>query len=243
MNKAFKQVGVDTAYLLSSFPIAFPAFVIAVTGFALGIGTAVIWIGVPILAATLLAMRGLAAAGRVQLPAVLGTAVARPNYKRAPAGASPLRRFLTAVTDGQSWLNLLWAVINFPIAVAGFVLTVAWWATTVSAITYPLYGWIIDRAVGEGDGNGIEYATRWLGWGDSYGAVAGLTFLGGLVLALLLPLVLRGSALVQAFIGQALLASLPEFASEDPQSRDDLERRIGTIDEELARVREQLTRA
>lgn len=243
MNKAFKQVGIDTAYLLSSFPIAFPAFVIAVTGFSLGIGTAVIWVGVPILAATLLAMRGLAAAGRVQLPAVLGTEVARPNYKRAPAGATPLRRFLTVVTDGQSWLNLLWAVINFPIAIAGFVLAVAWWAGAVAAIAYPLYGWIIERAVGEEGGNGIEYATRWLGWGDSYGAVAGLTFLGGLVLALLLPLVLRGAALVQAFIGQALLASLPEFESDDPQTRDDLERRIGTIDDELTRVREQLTRA
>ena len=243
MNKAFKQVGIDTAYLLSSFPIAFPAFVIAVTGFSLGIGTAVIWVGVPILAATLLAMRGLAAAGRVQLPAVLGTEVARPNYKQAPAGASPLRRFLTVVTDGQSWLNLLWAVINFPIAIAGFVLAVAWWAGAVAAIAYPLYGWIIDRAVGEEGGNGLEHATRWLGWGDSYGAVAGLTFLGGLVLALLLPLILRGAALVQAFIGQALLASLPEFESDDPQTRDDLERRIGTIDDELTRVREQLTRA
>lgn len=242
MNKAFKQVGADTAYLLSSFPIALPAFVITVTGFALGLGTAVVWVGVPVLAATLLAMRGLAAAGRAQLPAVLHTEIAAPKYKRAPVSASPLRRFLIAVTDGQSWLNLLWAVINFPIAVAGFVVALSWWAATVAAVAYPLYGWIIRRAVGE-EGDGIEYATEWLGWGDSYLAVAGLTFLGGLVMALFLPLVLRGCALVQAFIGHALLASLSELEAEEPWRREDLEQRLGTLDDELARVREQLIAA
>ena len=239
MNKTFKQVGIDTAYLLSSFPIALPAFVIAVTGFAAGIGTAVVWIGIPILAATLLAMRGLAAAGRVQLPAVLGQQIATPRYKRAPADASAPRRFLTAVADGQSWLNLLWAVVNFPIAIIGFVLALTWWAATVAALLYPLYGWVIRRAVGEGDG--LEHATRWLGWGDSYGAISILTVLGGLVLVLLLPLVLRGAALVQAFIGRGLLASLPEV--DDAESPADLERRINSLDAELPRVRSRLTTA
>ncbi|WP_051325204.1 sensor domain-containing protein [Glycomyces tenuis] len=238
MKKTFKQLGIDTAYLLSSFPIALPAFVIAVTGFALGIGTAVIWVGVPVLAATLLAMRGLAAAGRAQLPAVTGQEIATPRYKRAPAGASGMRRFLTAVTDGQSWLNLLWAVVNFPIAIVGFVLALSWWSVTVASLAYPVYGWIIRRAVG-GEGDGLEHATRWLGWGDSYLAVSALTLVGGVVMALLLPLILRGAALMQAGIGRGLLASLPEL--EAPESRDDLERRISTLDDELTRVRSQLS--
>ncbi|GAB3655974.1 sensor domain-containing protein [Glycomyces tarimensis] len=237
MLKTFKQVGIDTAYLLSSFPIALPGFVIAVAGFSAGIGTAVVWVGVPILAATLWALRGVAAAGRAPLPAVLGQAIATPRHKKAPANASVLRRFLTAVTDGQSWLNLLWSVVNFPVAIVGFVVALSWWAATVTSLLYPLYGWIIRRAAGEGDG--LEYATRWLGWGDSYGAISILAFIGGAVMALLLPLVLRGCALMQASIGRALLASLPE--TEDVPA--DLERRIGTLDAELTRVRSQLTTA
>lgn len=233
----FKQLGTDTAYLLGSFPVALPAFVIAVAGFAAGVGTAVVWIGVPILAATLLAMRGLAAAGRAPLEAVTGHEVAAPRYKRAPADASALRRFLTAATDGQSWLNLLWGVVNFPIAVAGFAVAVSWWAATVASLAYPLYGWIIRRAVGE-DGSGLEYATDWLGWGDSYLAISVLTVIGGVVMALLLPLILRGFALTQAGLGRGLLASLSE--AEQPQSRDDLMRQMGTLDDELARVRAQL---
>lgn len=235
MNKIFKQLGADSAYLLSSFPIALPAFVITVAGFAAGIGTAVVWVGVPILAATLFAMRGLAAAGRLQLGAVLGQPINQPHYKRAPENASALRRYLTPLSDGQSWLNLLWGLVNFPLAVAGFCVALSWWAATVGSLTYPLYAWIIRRSTGEGDG--LEHATRWLGWGDSYAALSALAILGGLVMALLLPLVLRGFALTQAGLSRGLLASLTE--SDAPQGPV----RTATIDAEVTRVQERLSAA
>lgn len=233
MNKIFKQLGADSAYLLSSFPIALPAFVITVTGFAAGIGTAVVWVGVPILAATLLAMRGLAAAGRSQLGAVLRQPISAPRYKRAADDASPVRRFLTPLTDGQSWLNLLWGLINFPLAVAGFVVAVSWWAATVASLTYPLYAWVIRRA--SGDGDGLEHATRWLGWGDSYLALSALALIGGLIMALLLPLVVRGFALTQAGLSRGLLASLSE--SDAPHGHV----RSAATDAEVTRVQERLS--
>jgi hypothetical protein len=237
MNKIFKQLGADSAYLLSSFPIALPAFVITVTGFAAGLGTAVVWVGVPILAATLFAMRGLAAAGRSQLGAVLGVPINPPRYKRAGDEASALRRFLTPLHDGQSWLNLLWGLVNFPLAVAGFCVALSWWAATIASLTYPLYAWVIRRATGDGDGDGLGYATRWLGWGDSYLAMSILALLGGLIMALLLPLVLRGFALTQAGLGRGLLASLSE--SDAPHRPV----RTAVADTEVARIQERLTAA
>ncbi|WP_205325976.1 sensor domain-containing protein [Glycomyces sp. YM15] len=236
MKTIFKQLGADSAYLLSSFPIALPAFIITVAGFAAGLGTAVVWIGVPILAATLFAMRGLAAAGRSQLSAVLRQPVNRPHYQRAPEGASALRRYLTPLTDGQSWLNLLWGLVNFPLAVAGFCVALSWWVATVAALAYPLYAWVIHRSVGEGDG--LEYATRWLGWGDSYAALSLLAVLGGLVMALLLPLVLRGFAITQAALGRGLLASLTE--SDAPYGGPT---RAVSLDTEVTRVQERLSAA
>jgi hypothetical protein len=235
MNKIFKQLGADSAYLLSAFPIALPAFVITVVGFAAGVGTAVVWVGVPILAATLLAMRGLAAAGRFQLESVLGRPVVPPRYRRAPEGASALRRFLTPLTDGQSWLNLLWGLVNFPLAVAGFAVALSWWAATVASLAYPLYAWAIRRA--SSDGDGLEYATRWLGWGDSYLAVSALAVLGGLVMALLLPLVLRGFALTEAGLSRGLLASLTE--ADRPHGPV----RSAAADAEVTRVQERLSAA
>ncbi|GAB3650594.1 sensor histidine kinase [Glycomyces tarimensis] len=222
MRKTVRQLGIDTAYNLSSFPIALPAFVISVVGFALGIGTAVIWIGVPVMAATLLTMRGLAAAGRAQIPFVIRREVPKPRYKTAKAGSSALRRFLTTLTDGQSWLNLLWAVTIFPVAVAAFAITIAWWVATIGTLLYPLYAWIIMAATGGGQ-QGPEYATRWLGWGDSYLAVSVLTVIGGLIMMLLLPLVVRGCALAQGWIGKGMLTSLSslhERIDELAESRD-----------------------
>lgn len=233
MNTIFKQLGTDTGYLLSSLPIALPAFAITVTGFSAGVGTLVVWIGIPILAATLFAMRGLAAAGRVQLAAVLREPVPAPHYRRTESGG--VRRFLAPLADGQSWLNLLWGLINFPIALAGFVVALTWWATTLASLTYPLYAWTIRRATGEGDG--IEHATRWLGWGDSYLAVSTLAVLGGLVLAVLLPLVLRAFAITQAGLARGLLASLSEHDTPHHPAR------TTTADAAITRVQERLTTA
>ncbi|MCH7230496.1 sensor domain-containing protein [Glycomyces sp. L485] len=199
-------MGTDTAYNLSSFPIALPAFIISVVGFALGIGTAVIWIGVPIMAATLLTMRGIAAAGRAQIPFVIRREIPKPRYKKAKAGSSVLRRFLTTLTDGQSWLNLLWAFTVFPVAAAAFAVTVTWWSVAIMSLLYPVYAWIIWMAAGEH--HGLQYATRWLGWGDSYLAASMLVVIGGLILTALIPPVVRGCALAQAWIGKGILTSL-----------------------------------
>lgn len=261
MRNTLRQLGVDSGYLISMFPIALPAFIIGVVGTLLGVGTAIIWIGVPIAAATLFAMRGMAAAGRSMLPAVLRRDLPRPRYKRAAEDASPLRRYLMILTDGQSWLNVLWAVTVFPVAVAGFAITVAWWSATVGALTYPLYAWIIMAAAGESD-DGLSHATRWLGWGDSYLAISVLAVLGGVIMALTLVPVIRGMALAQALIGKGMLTSisgLHERIDQLEESRnaatsaeadalrrierdihDGPQQRLVGLGMELARVRRQL---
>jgi signal transduction histidine kinase len=262
MRKTLRQLGVDTGYLLSMFFIALPAFIISLVGFLLGLGTAVIWIGVPIAAATLFAMRGMAAAGRAQLPLVLRRDIARPRYKQAKEGSSALRRYLTALTDGQSWLNLLWAVAVFPVAIVGFVIAVVWWSATAATLLYPLYNWIIEAAVGEENTDGLSYATEWLGWGTSYLASSVLAVLGGVVMALTLVPVLRGMALAEALIGKGMLTSLSglhERIGQLEESRnaatsaeadalrrierdihDGPQQRLVSLGMELARVRRQL---
>ena len=207
MRTTLRQLGIDTGYLLSMFFIALPAFIIGVVGTVLGVGTAVIWIGVPIAAATLFAMRGMAAAGRSMLPAVLRRELPRPRYKRAREDASALRRYLTPLTDGQSWLNVLWAVAILPIAITGFAVAISWWCATVAALLYPAYSWIIRAATNDSD-DGLHYATEWLGWGDSYLAQSILAVIGGVIMALTLVPVLRGLALAQALVGKGMLTSI-----------------------------------
>jgi len=262
MRTTLRQLGTDTGYLLSMFFIALPSFIIGLVGTLLGVGTAVIWIGVPIAAATLLAMRGMAAAGRAQLPGVLRRELPRPRYKRAREGASGLRRFLTPLTDGQSWLNVLWAVTILPVAITGFVVAIVWWSVLAGTLLWPLYGWIIMAATGETE-SGLEYATRWLGWGESYLAMSVLAVIGGVVMALTIVPVLRGLALAQAFIGKGMLTSisgLHERIDQLEESRnaatsaeadalrrierdihDGPQQRLVGLGMELARVKRQLT--
>ncbi|SDL21529.1 Putative sensor [Glycomyces sambucus] len=202
--KVVKQVAADTAYLCTAFPIALAAFAVGVAAFAAGVGTVAVWVGVPILAATLYAVRGLSAAARGRLAALLRRPVARPRYKRAPGDAGRMRRFLAPLTDPRSWKDLVWAAVQFPVALFGFVAGVTWWAVTLAVTLYPLYGWLIRRHV---ETDGMEYATTWLGWGDAYSDATTLAGIGSFVFSMLQPVVLRGLAKMQSAVDAALLTS------------------------------------
>ncbi|MFF0312350.1 sensor histidine kinase [Streptosporangium sp. NPDC004379] len=205
MRPLLRRAGADTRYLLAGFPISIVFFSLMVAGFAAGVGTAVVWIGVPILATTLLAARGLADTERRMLPEVLGRPLARPRYRPAPEGAGRLRRIVNPLTSGQSWLDLLYGIVSFPIAIVTFVFTVTWWAGTILGLTYPIYGWVIAAIPGN---EGLPYL---LGLGDAIWLEVAFNTGIGVLFALTLPLVLRGCALVRAGLGRAMLVSVAEL--------------------------------
>ncbi|MBB5822765.1 signal transduction histidine kinase [Streptosporangium becharense] len=205
MRALLSRVGTDTRYLLAGFPLAVVWFAVMVTGFAAGIGTVVVWVGVPILAMTLMLARGFADVERRWLPEVLGRPVARPRYRPAPEGAGWFRRMANPLTNGQSWLDLLHGIVAFPIAVVTFVLTVTWWAGTILGLTYPLYGWIV--AAIPGNDGGLAHL---LGLGGTAVDVVINTVIG-VLFALTLPVVVRSAALLQAGLGRAMLTGVAEL--------------------------------
>ena len=138
-----RQLGVDTGYALVAFPLSIAAFVVVVTGLALGAGLLVIWVGVAVLAATLLAARAFAAAERAWLPKVLDVDVPRPAYLRPDGGR--VRRLLTPLRDPQTWLDALHAVVRFPLAVLGFVVTVTFWSLALAGLTYWAWDWALPH--------------------------------------------------------------------------------------------------
>src|SRR3954453_7845132 len=100
----WRQLGVDTAFVLVGFPLSIVAFVLVVTGLALGLGLIVLWVGAPIWVGTLFTARGRATVGRLRLPAVLGRALPTPSYRAAGPGASIGRRIMTPLREPQYWL-------------------------------------------------------------------------------------------------------------------------------------------
>ncbi|MGY1782210.1 sensor histidine kinase [Geodermatophilus sp. SYSU D01036] len=197
-----RRLLVDSGYALLSLPVGIAAFVVAVTGVAVGVGTLVIWVGLAVLALTLLAARGFAALERAQLPAVLGRPVPRPAYLTPDGGR--VRRLLTPLRDPQSWLDVLHAVVRFPLAVLAFVVTVTFWAGALGGLTYGLWDWALPDASGDpGNTDLLEL----LGLESTAGRRVLLYTLIGAVFAVLLPFAVRAVALLQARLGRVVLTS------------------------------------
>ncbi len=197
-----RQALVDSRYALLSLPLGVLAFSLVVTGVAAGIGTLVIWVGVAVLAGTLLAARGLAGAERAQLPAVLGRPVPRPAYLTATGGG--VRRLTTPLRDPQSWLDALHAVLRLPVAVVAFSGTVTIWALALGGITYGAWDWALPDPSADPDNSDL---LELLGFESSPGLRILFYTAVGLLAAVALPFVVRAVALLHAQLGRALLTS------------------------------------
>ena len=197
----FRQLGIDSGYALVSFPVAIAGFVVVVTGLSLGAGLLVIWVGVAVLAATLLVARGFAIVERAWLPAVLRRPVPQPAY-RSPDG-SRLRRLLTPLRDPQTWFDALHAVVRFPVAIFSFVVTVVFWSVALGGITYGVYDWALPESRNADNQDLLEL----VGLESSAGRRIALYTAIGIVFAVLLPFAVRGVALLQAQLGRVMLTS------------------------------------
>ncbi|NRQ37153.1 sensor histidine kinase [Nonomuraea sp. NN258] len=205
MRSLMKRVLLDTRYTTVGFPTAVIGFSLMIAGLAAGLGTAVVWIGVPLLAGTLMTARGFADAERGWLSDVLKRPPVRPRYKPAPPGAGRFRRLVNPLTSGQSWLDLLHGILNLPFAIIAFVLTVVFWAVPLAGLTYPLYGVITSRIPGN-----VELPEL-LGLGTGYGTNTVFYLTLGAIFALIMPFGVRGAALIRAGLGRALLTGVAEL--------------------------------
>lgn len=191
----------DTRYVMVGFPAAVIAFALVVAGVAAGLGTLVVFAGLPILAMTALAARGFADVERAMLPDILGRGLERPEYTRVPEGAGTLRRVLNPLFSGQAWADLLHAILMLPFAIFSFTITVVWWVGAIVGLTFPLYGWVLAKMPAIVDGG----LPRLLGFGDDPGLFMVFNTAVGVLFALSLLPVVRLAALSRASISQVLL--------------------------------------
>ncbi|WP_062462474.1 sensor histidine kinase [Demequina soli] len=200
------QMGRDLGYLLPLLPLATVAFTAVLTLLMTSISLVIVWVGVPLGVATLWAARGLADFERLRLGA-LGRGPVIGIYTRPDRDASRFRRFFHPLRDGQMWLDVLHALVVFPVAVASWSITVAWASVAFVGST----AWIWEAFADADDlpaGGTLPWLTSPLGH----------TVIGLLALACL-PVVVRGLALLHLAIGRGLLG-----ASEERRLRAEVER-------------------
>jgi signal transduction histidine kinase len=195
----WRQLGVDSVYVLVGFPLAVVSFVLVVTGLALGVGTLVIWVGLPVLVLTLLVARGFAAVERMRIAGVLRRELAAPVYRQARPDAGLVRRLVEPLRDPQCWLDVVHALLHMALAIPAFAVVVTWWAGALGGLSYAAWGWSIP------DGPDDQDLPELLGFGPGLGVRVVFYAVLGVLFALTLPSVVRAAAVLEAQFARVLL--------------------------------------
>ncbi|GLY05981.1 histidine kinase [Actinoplanes sp. NBRC 101535] len=207
IGRYLRQLGIDTQYSLLGLPLAVLTLPLCIAGFAVGVSTTIIWIGLPILVGTLFMARGFALLERYRIGAVLRRPIPHPAY-RSTAGKSFMGKLVSPLADGQAWLDLLHGLIRLVPSLFAFVVTVVWWAVALAGLATPFYDWALPHPP-----ENVELAEL-LGFGDTTFARITLNVLVGLIFAATLCPVVRGAALVEALFARALLSGVGELRQQ-----------------------------
>ncbi|MGX6448558.1 sensor histidine kinase [Patulibacter sp. S7RM1-6] len=132
----------DALFLCVGFVTGTACFVLAVTLASVSVGLLVLVVGVPVAALASEVLRRCADLERWRVAVLTGTEI-RARYR--PTTGSPLARALAVLRDPRRWRDLAYLVVQFPLAVAGFVSTVTLWATALGLLAYPAYSWALPE--------------------------------------------------------------------------------------------------
>jgi hypothetical protein len=196
--RVLPRLAADTRYVLTGLPTALAAVLVCVTALSLGVGLAVLGVGVPLSFFALMQARGFAAAERERIAPVLQRRIESPSYRTARAATLPARLF-AVLADAQTWRDLAHAALRWIPSSIAFTLVATWWAAILGGLTWVLWGWSLPS-----DGREVP---EMLGFGDAY--LTKVTFYGVLavVFVVTLPAVARWAALFEARFAARLLAA------------------------------------
>ena len=201
----YRQLGRDAAFLLLSGPLSLLAFYLLVPLTALGVVTTIIWVGLLLLIIDLSIAGGFANFARLAVARVDGREPVPGGYLEPEPGASARRRLFRRLRDPQRWMDLLWAVIYFPVSLITWIISVVWLALAVAGLLAPIadiiLDLVLDPAVGQRQGLahllGLQPELLW---------DIGFNLTCGIVFSLTAPAVLRGLAAMQSGLIRAMLS-------------------------------------
>ena len=180
----------DFLYVAMGLPLGIGWAVTLFTLLAVGVSTAIVTIGIPILAFTLVLWRWGAGIERQRVALVLGVPIAPPP--RVAPGGRLLDRWLARVRDGRTWRDLGFMLLLGPVGILAGVISTTLWAAAFAALLSPAVataapaGSLLD-----------ELGTTWLV----------LVAVGSVLVAAVAAIVTRGLAAGSAALAVSLLAS------------------------------------
>ena len=128
----------NIAFLLLSFPLGLLYFLLVVIGLAVGASTLILWIGLPILFATLVLIRGMAAIERRMAATLLHVSFPAQRYNHEPPQQGFLRRFGSVLRDPLTWTSTIYMLLKLPLGIISFVLALVLPIVAISVTLLPL---------------------------------------------------------------------------------------------------------
>ncbi|HEX6477417.1 MAG TPA: sensor domain-containing protein [Ktedonobacteraceae bacterium] len=128
----------NIAFLLLSFPLGLFYFLLTVIGLAVGVSTLVIWIGLPVLFATLVAIRGMAAIERSMASSLLRVSFPAPLHRYDAPRQGFSRRFGSLLRDPLTWTGMIYMILKFPLGIISFTLALVLPIVTIAVTALPL---------------------------------------------------------------------------------------------------------
>lgn len=170
------STGGSLVYLVTNLPLGTVSFTLLVTLAAVGTVTVVVWVGLPVLVLTVLAVRGAASAERARVHALLNTYIARP-YRALPEGGW-LVRWKARLAEGATWRDFAYLVLLFPIGTAEFVVVLALWPLALALTGLPIYVRYLPDGVLTFEWDGVRWFVVDSAVGALPWAMLGILFLG-----------------------------------------------------------------
>jgi signal transduction histidine kinase len=125
-------------YLLLALPLGVVEFSFLVTAISFGFGTAITLIGIPVLVGAVYAWRWLADLERGLIGRLTGVQIPSP-YRPDPVGERWWRRFAARLADPATWKDLAFLLLQFPLGILSFSVTVAVLGFGLRLLFAPVY--------------------------------------------------------------------------------------------------------
>jgi hypothetical protein len=197
-------LGGSLAYLLMNLPLGVLWFTVLVTLVAVGVSTAIVWVGVPIAAFAVLLWRGGARVERARVYALLGNYIDLP-YRSLPE-AGQKQRWKARLRDAATWRDMAYLLLLLPLGILEFTLVVTFWSVSLALVALPVY----YRYLPGGAYHFPDYGVRWVtvdsAWDALPWAAAGVLFVA-LSVTLTRAMAASHARLAQALLGSATAAA------------------------------------
>jgi len=216
-------------YLVLALPLGVAEFTFLVTAISFGFSTAITFVGIPVLVGSVYAWRWLAELERRLIGRLTEVEIPSP-YRPDPVGGRWWTRFAARLADPATWKDLAFLLLQLPLGILSFSVTVAVLGFGLRLLFAPLY----YEAFADGD---------WISWlgVDTLGAAFALVPAGAVVLLVGIP-ALGALGRLYGWLALQLLGSNadPELTAQVTELQGARSRIIAAADDERRRIERDL---